>query len=384
MTTSRAHRALAEHRALDASGVDRGAPRPRCGRHGLRGARGDLRAASTRRAGAIALALAIPAPPAHAAAHAIAAASAPHPTTHLCAIAVRPHPPSTSARATGAPDSLEAWRRDTEAWHARRVARLTAPDGWLTLVGLHELAPGEHTIGSAADNAIVVPRPVPAHVGVLRVDSTGVVLAPAPGVTLRAGGTLVRAPVRLRDDSGDRATVVDFGPVHLHVISRAGRRYLRVRDENARARRDFRGIERFPVDPRWRVVGRWEPYDPPRRIRVPNVLGTAFDAVCRGAVVFELDGVPCRLEPMEMDADGMFIVFGDSTSGVETYGGGRFLDAPPPDATGRVLLDFNRAYNPPCAFTPWATCPLPHPANRLKVAVRAGEKKYRDTHHPAR
>ncbi len=285
------------------------------------------------------------------------------------------HAPESAAHSTAtAPFDTARWRADLERWHERRVERLLAPDGWLTLAGLFELTPGSHTVGSADDNDIVVPRPVPARAGALRVDSTGVVFVPAPGSPLRVDGSAVRAPVRLHDDSEPSATVIDYGTVHMHVIERAGRRYLRVRDENAPARANFRGIERFPADPRWRIVGRWEPYDPPHRIRVPNVLGTAFDAVCRGAVVFTVDGVECRLEPMEMDEREMFIVFGDETSGRETYGGGRFLYAPAPDDSGRVVLDFNRAYNPPCAFTPYATCPLPHEQNRLEVAVRAGEK----------
>jgi uncharacterized protein (DUF1684 family) len=167
----------------------------------------------------------------------------------------------------------------------------------------------------------------------------------------------------------------------LHVIERGGRLAVRVRDTASPARTRFDGIEAYPVDARWRVAARFEPYEPARTVEVPTVLGTAEPMTCPGRLVFELDGRTFTLDAMsEADDADLFLIFADATNRDATYGGGRFLYAARPGADGTVVVDFNKAYNPPCAFTPYATCPLPPPQNSLELRVEAGEKRWGDGH----
>ena len=151
---------------------------------------------------------------------------------------------------------------------------------------------------------------------------------------------------------------------------------MRVKDKESPTLRAFHGIENFPADPKWRVEARFEPYDPPRPVRVPNILGTVDTESCPGALVFEIDGKSYRLDPVvERGETDLFVIFGDRTNGHGTYGAGRFLYAAAP-VGGRTVLDFNKAYNPPCVFTPYATCPLPPAENKLPIPIEAGEKAY--------
>jgi uncharacterized protein (DUF1684 family) len=158
---------------------------------------------------------------------------------------------------------------------------------------------------------------------------------------------------------------------------RGGRHAIRLRDPNAAARRNFHGIDTYPIDLAYRVTARFEPYAPPKKVPIANVIGTVDTMLSPGALVFQLGSRELRLDPLleEPDATSLFLIFKDETSGSETYGAGRFLYTDLP-VDGRVVVDFNRAYNPPCVFTEFATCPLPPPQNDLEAAVRAGEKDY--------
>jgi uncharacterized protein (DUF1684 family) len=178
-------------------------------------------------------------------------------------------------------------------------------------------------------------------------------------------------------DSGDSGapTEIRMGTFDFYVIERQNSLYLRVKDSESAVRKAFKGIERYPVDMKWRVAAHLEPYDPPHRLTIPNVLGFNEVVECRGALAFTWHGKTYRLEPMSEGDGEMFIVFGDATSGHETYGG-RFVYVESPDENGNTYIDFNRAYNPPCVFTPYATCPLPHPENILPFPVTAGEKNW--------
>ena len=178
--------------------------------------------------------------------------------------------------------------------------------------------------------------------------------------------------------------MVALADLRFFVIRRSKGFAVRLRDLNAPTRREFSGIDYYPVDPGWRIEASFVPYQPPRPIEIPNILGTIDTMLCPGALEFERDGRRCRLEPVQEDPESgeLFLIFKDGTSGDGTYPPGRFLYADPP-VDGRVILDFNRAYNPPCAFTPFATCPLPPPGNELPLAVEAGEKMY-GAHDPAR
>jgi uncharacterized protein (DUF1684 family) len=265
------------------------------------------------------------------------------------------------------------------SWRETRIENLKKPTGWLTLVGLHWLSQGENAFGADSTNAVVFPRGrAPGFMGTISVEGDTVTVTVAPGVEVFHNEMPVTAMVLHHDqEEGWGPTVLTSGTLSWYVIERGGRLGVRVRDSDSRTLREFSGIESFPVDRRWRIEGRLEPHDPPRTVEITNALGDVSREQSPGSLVFEVNGETYRLDPIaEPDDEELFVVFGDATSGKETYGGGRFLDVARPEADGKVVLDFNKAYNPPCVFTPYATCPLPPPQNILPFAVRAGEKTY--------
>lgn len=278
---------------------------------------------------------------------------------------------------------------EIEQWRADRVARLTAPDGWLSLIGLEWLKKGANRIGSAADNDIVL-KAGPAHLGTLTLTADGrmeIALAAGSGATVDGKPTGRAVLIDDMHAAADAApTAVRFGQASFYVIERDGRKALRVKDADAEARRDFSGIDYFPIDPSWRIEADWVPFVPAHDLQIGSVIGTIDTVKVPGKAVFQRDGHTLELLPYQEEPGGeLFFVLADRTSGRETYGAARFLYAALPagglDKPGRLVLDFNQAYNPPCAFTPFATCPLAPPENRLDVAVTAGEKKYAGGHH---
>lgn len=277
----------------------------------------------------------------------------------------------------GAAADDETYAATVAARRAARLERLTAPDAWLALVGLHPLPPGTHTLGSAADNALRLAGG-PAHLGVITHDPAGSVqLALAPEADAEiVGATGRRAPLA-HDEAAP--TLVRAGGFSFHVIQRGGELFLRARDPAAPTRARFAGLDYFPLDPAWRIEARWVPFAQPRLVAITNLLGQTEPTPAQGTAVFTHEGHTIELLSID-DGDGaLFFVISDATSGDETYGACRFVDADPP-RDGKVILDFNLARNPPCAFTPFATCPLPPPQNRLPFRVAAGEKNYRG--HP--
>lgn len=270
---------------------------------------------------------------------------------------------------------LQAFRSAHAAWHADRIERLKRPDGWLSLVGLFWLEPGENVIGSEPHASIRLPERAPSRLGVLRVQADGVDFRAEPGVRVTAGGNPV-THLRLRDDRDPSPTVLEWEGIRIQLLWRNERLAIRVRDPESPARIGFRGIETFPPDPRWRIEARFEPFSSPREVEVPNVLGYVDRMKAVGIVILSWEGREYRLTALDDTGDGrLFLVFADQTNRKETYGAGRFLYTDPP-REGRVGVDFNRAYNPPCAFTPYSTCPLPPPENRLPFRIEAGEKRY--------
>ena len=274
------------------------------------------------------------------------------------------------------------YQQEMAQWRAKRTANLTAPTGWLSLIGLEWLHEGDNRVGSAADNDVVL-KAGPAHLGTVHVGKDGVMRI---ALDERSGATVDGKNVReatLVDDmhAGEGApTTVAFGTASFYVIERDGRKALRVKDSEAETRKHFLGIDYFAVDPSWRVVADWVPFDPPHKLEIGSVIGTIDKVDVPGKAVFHRDGHTFELLPYQEEPGGeLFFVLADRTSGKETYGAARFLYAALPK-DGKVVLDFNKAYNPPCAFTPFATCPLAPPENRLDVAVTAGEKKYRGGH----
>ncbi len=261
-------------------------------------------------------------------------------------------------------------------WRKSRVARLIGPDGWFTVVGLAWLHGGENSVGSDPESRVLLPRG-PSRAGSITVQGGTIDATFEPEAAVTHDGKPVVA-LNLRDDSQGDPTLLRLGSLTFYVIRRADRLAVRIKDAESPARRSFIGIEYFPLDPRWRFRARFELYDPPRISRVPTVVGMEETYLVPGALVFEHEGVTHRIDAfLEEGETDLFVVFGDLTNGSETYGGGRYLYTPPPDDDGVVTLDFNKAYNPPCVFTPFATCALPPPKNKLPIPVEAGEKLYR-------
>ena len=266
-----------------------------------------------------------------------------------------------------------AYRAEVEAFRARREAEIGGPTGWAALSGLHWLTPGTHTVGRAASNAVVLTAPsAPDRLGVLTVRPDGVTLQVAPGVSATTGGRAATT-IELRPDAPAAPPVV-VGSMTVAVITRGGRLALRVWDRQSPGRLAFSGLRWMPIDPKWRIEAAYVPHAPAPRLRILNVLNDTVNMLNPGAVEFTIAGQAVRLEAL-LESDGdtqLFFMFRDATSGHETYGAGRYLYADAP-VGGRVVLDFNRAMNPPCAFTTFATCPLPPAANRLAVRIAAGE-----------
>jgi uncharacterized protein (DUF1684 family) len=286
-----------------------------------------------------------------------------------------------SALAAPPATAEEDHRAEIGAWRAEREASLRREDGWLTLAGLFWLDEGANTFGSDPGNALVFPADkAPGRAGVFRLARRQVTVEVEPGVPITQAGRPVDS-LALASDAQGEPTVLDLGSLSFFVIERGERVGIRLRDRASPALATFAGIESFPVERAWRVAARFEPYQPPKPIRVPNVLGAPTEETCPGALVFERDGKTFRLEPTGEAGRELFVVFGDATNGHETYGGGRFLYVPWPAPGEPATLDFNKAYNPPCVFTPYATCPLPPRQNRLPLRITAGEKTWGEGGH---
>ncbi len=264
-----------------------------------------------------------------------------------------------------------------EQWRARRLQRLTADDGWLTVAGLFWLKDGDNRVGTGPGNDIVLPPgSAPESVGRFSFRDGRATFSADPAARVTSAGQPVTT-LALKDDSAGAPDQLSVNRLTLFVIKRGARHAVRLRDRNRPERGQFAGLTYFPIDPKYRVIAEWVPYDPPKTIPIPNVLGGTENLPCPGYASFTLEGREMRIEPVieQPGDDELFVIFRDATSGVETYGAGRFLYAPMPEG-GKIVLDFNKAYNPPCAFTPYATCPLPPPQNRLPVRIEAGEKAY--------
>jgi uncharacterized protein (DUF1684 family) len=267
------------------------------------------------------------------------------------------------------------------AWRRGRLARLTAADGWLSLVARVPLDEGVTRVGGAPESGVALPADkAPADVGSFRREGATVTFTPTAGVALtlqgRAGPQALTPGVAVgvatdRDGPADR---LELGALTMEVVERPDGIFVRVRDPETPNRRDFAGIDHFPIDPKWRVVAKLERYEPPRPIDLGYETGSVERYFSPGAAAFEVDGVSCRVDPVfDGDRGRLYLVFWDPTARDSTYGAGRFLYAPLPDGD-RVLLDFNQAFSPPCAFTPYAACPLAPAQNRLPIRVEAGEK----------
>jgi uncharacterized protein (DUF1684 family) len=276
-----------------------------------------------------------------------------------------------------------AYKTEIQKWQNDRLAGLTKEDGWLTLIGLFWLNEGENKFGSDAKNPIVLPKDkAPGVAGSLWLEKGHVRLAARPGVEITTGDKPVTT-FDLKDDNDDGGpTILKMGTLLINVVKRGDRIGVRVKDTDSRTRREFKGLEYFPIDPKWRIEARVEPYQPPKTIPITNVLSMTDNESSPGALAFEVDGKTYRIDPItEKGETDWFVMIADETTGRETYGAGRYLYVSPPDASGKVVIDFNKTYSPPCAFTNYATCPLPPRQNHLPFRIEAGEKKYVGTVH---
>jgi uncharacterized protein (DUF1684 family) len=266
----------------------------------------------------------------------------------------------------------ETYVKEIETWRSERKANLEADDGWLTVAGLFWLTEGEHTFGSGPDNDMVLPKGAPARVGTFKHVDGKIAVDIEPGVRVTLNGEAVQTAVLER---GPRHTL-SVGDLRLWVHGSGQRRAIRLRDPNSQLRKDFTGLEWYPVDESFRVNARLVPYDEPKKVESVNVFGDAITFMSPGELVFEVHGQEVRLQPSSGRDGRLHLIFRDKTSGRETYGAGRFLNTEAP-IDGNVVIDFNRAYNPPCAYNPYTTCPTPPKQNHMPVAIEAGEKAYK-------
>jgi uncharacterized protein (DUF1684 family) len=269
-----------------------------------------------------------------------------------------------------------AYDQEIEGWRQKREQRLRADEGWLTVAGLFWLQEGENRFGSDPAATVVLPaHSAPARAGLFRVQGKKVTVVVAPGVKVTENGQPVTEK-ELRSDDPGPPDVLALGDLRFFTIERGGKMAIRLRDLQSPARRAFAGTRWFPIRKEYRVVGKLIPHPALRKIAVPNILGMVEEMESPGVVVFHLQGQELRLEPVyETPARSeLFFIFRDRTSGHETYGAGRFVYAENPrSGSGEVVLDFNKAYTPPCAFTRYATCPLPPRSNHLPLKIEAGE-----------
>ncbi len=278
-----------------------------------------------------------------------------------------------SYKEKGSPEYI----KEINDWHKKRIENLKKENGWLNLIGLFFLKDGENTFGSGKENDFVInDKSLPERICNFILNDTLVEMISAKGVELKVNDAVVER-VNLQNDLTGNPTVVSYGSYKWFIIKRGDKYALRVRNLNSPLLKEFKGIERFPVNEDWRVVADFIPYNPPKEIEIPSIIGIPEKEISPGKVRFKINEEVFELEALD-SGNKLFFVFADETNGDETYGAGRFLYADKPDSNNKVILDFNKAYNPPCAFTKYATCPLPPQQNFLKIRITAGEKKYGD------
>ncbi len=259
-------------------------------------------------------------------------------------------------------------------WHQKRINNLKLENGWLNLVGLYWLKEGENTFGSDKENDIIFPPNAPAKIGKYILKDSIASIEIFPDVIVTNGGEKIQSMI-VENDLSDNVTKLRLDSLVWFVIKRGDKFGIRLRDLEAPLLKTFSGIDRFPVNEDWKITANFLPHEKPREILVPNILGAMDIEYSSGNLQLQIGGKNFEITPVDA-GNKLFIIFADETSGEETYGAGRFLYADKPDSTGKVILDFNKAYNPPCVFTPFATCPLPPKENYLSVRITAGEKNW--------
>ena len=280
------------------------------------------------------------------------------------------------------------WEREITSWREQHAVELQKPDGWLALAGLEWLEPGDNSFGSAKDNKLHLPASAPGHLGVLHLQGDGITLN-APPEGFPAGFLIDGKPVQAQtlhtdadhDKNNPRLTI---GTLNMYVIHRGERFALRIKDAKSAALTSFHGLKWYPPNQEYRMTARWIPYSPQKTFTIATLIGTSYPAQVPGSAEFTLNGKTYWLDPILEDPEvaKLFFVLRDKTSTTTTYGACRFLYTGFPsqglDKTGELVLDFNKLENPPCAYTPYATCPLPPPQNRLPISLPVGEQRYHE------
>lgn len=268
---------------------------------------------------------------------------------------------------------------EIKEWHAKRIENLKKDNGWLNLVGLFWLKEGENKFGSDKSNEIIFPNSAPKFMGSFFFKDSTVEMKVNNGIEIFSENCEQVNTVIMKHDQQKGTTIFDHGSLRWNLIKRGNQYGIRLRDLNSESVRNFPGIEMFPINEDWRIEAKFEKYDPPKEIDVPTVLGTIEKEKSPGALVFNKENKIYRLDVTDA-GKSYFVIFADLTNGKETYGAGRFLSVDKADSTGKIFIDFNKSYNPPCAFTKYATCPLPPKQNYLGLEVTAGEKNFGKGH----
>jgi uncharacterized protein len=270
-----------------------------------------------------------------------------------------------------------SFKDEIRVWREKHEIELKKDNGWLTVVGLFWLKEGTNTIGAGSGYDIELTGNFKSdRFGEIVFHDGKAVLTVAPDVAAVSGGKPFTSGELVSDDPG-KPTIITTGSQSFYLIKREGRYGIRLKDSNSSARASFTHLDWYPADPKYRVTAKFERYAKPKEVLIPNILGGTFKMAAPGLLKFKINGHPMSLEPVveEGEEGTLFIIFRDQTSRTMTYAAGRFLYADMPKGD-TAILDFNKAENPPCAFTTFATCPLPPQENRLSVAIPAGEKRY--------
>ena len=264
-----------------------------------------------------------------------------------------------------------AYKAEIGQWRNERLTHLKARNGWLNLAGLYWLQEGLNTFGSDTSNTIVLPATAPSFIGILELNGDSVYLRQTFLPVMI--DSLPAANIRIKDDASGEPDIMSLNNYSWHIIKRGNKYGIRLRDYESALVDQLDSLPYYETDIKWRIVADYKPFEVPEKQKVQTVIGTEVENLIPGELTFRVDGKKMSLFPIA-SAEGLSLVFGDRTNGDETYPAGRFMDISKPDENNKVIIDFNKAYNPPCAFTPYATCQLPHRGNILPVKIEAGEK----------
>lgn len=262
-------------------------------------------------------------------------------------------------------------------WHQERIQSLKEEDSWLSLAGLYKIEEGTHSVGSDSTNDIVFPPKATANIGAITREDNNVSMEIRSGVNVRYDGKKI-SDITLKTDAKGEPTKLRHKGLVWYIVERRGNYYIRLKDTNHPNFASFDGIDRFPVSKKWRVEATFKQFDKPQPITLPDELNIGMQDTLYGRLEFSIDGKKYSIAPLGHPdkEEEFFIIFGDQTNGETTYDAGRYIYIPTPDENGITYIDFNKAYNPPCVFTKYATCPFPPPQNRLVLKITAGEKNY--------